>query len=110
MWLKVGLKTSETSPFPYPGMEETKATGNTEESLLYVKRQKEDCPFPSSVRLKHVAQSVCLSVNRGDYALLTSTNHLKYPNHSINPDVVLTNSICQGTFLDTSLLSTAALS
>lgn len=48
-------------------------------------------------------------MNGGDYVLLTSTNHLKYPNHSINPNVVLTNSICQGTFLDRSLLSTAGL-
>lgn len=65
------------------------------------------CPF-SSLCIKHVA---FFQVS-ADYVLLTFPNHLRFVTHCINlsSNVVLTNSIFQGTFPDRSTLSIVALS
>ena len=80
------------------GMKETKDGEYRGKFSLYRKRHGDDLSFFKSLYYSNLSTSVCLSINGRDYALLTSPNHQKTKNHCINPNIVLTNSICQGTF------------
>lgn len=105
------------------GMKETKAIENKEESLCCMGRDTGmTCPFFEPLCYSNMSPSVYVRLPvhqwRGlcpaDFTKLDSLkiNHLNCPNRCINPNpnIVLTNSICQGIFLDRSALSTVALS
>lgn len=127
-WLKVGLETSHWinhwGHLPsISGMKETKDIENKEESLYGTGRDTGmTCPFFESTYYTNMSPSVyvCRPVHQwrglcpADFTKLDSLkiNHLNCPNRCINPNpnIVITNSICQGTFLDRSALQKVALS
>lgn len=92
-------------------MKKTKAIENKRKSLCDMgKDAGMTCLCNMFAILNHVA--LCLFISGGDYVLQTSPDHLKYPNHCMNPEpnIVLSNSVNPGDFLDRSSLLKMALS
>lgn len=98
------------------GMKETKAIDNKEESHLCSGTDTGMTgPFLEFLCYSNMfpcCMSVCLSIGGKGLCCADFTKPLEISNHCINqnPNIVLSNSIYQGTFLDRNECSTEALS
>lgn len=99
---------------PFSGMRETKAIENKKGKPLWHGKGHGDDFLMHLQILSIMLPSVyiCISIGGEHYVLLTSPDNLKYRNHRMNPEpnVVLSNSVIQGTFWTEVHFFTVALS